>query len=98
MVRDLRNQRKQADSRRWRPRLVGDANAPLWARFYHLETGRPLFVDRDGLPRDSYNDLSAERRSGYAYVGNWGRCGAQLRQMEKAPASRQLKCIAGWSH
>lgn len=55
------------------PRLVGDANAsPMWARFYHLETGKPLFVDRDGLPRDSYNDLSAERRSGYAYVGNWG--------------------------
>jgi PelA/Pel-15E family pectate lyase len=53
-------------------RVVADATAPtLWARFYELETNRPLFVDRDMVPRDSYHELSIERRTGYSYYGNW---------------------------
>jgi len=49
---------------------VADPNAPrLWARFYEIGTNRPLYVDRDGIPRDNYNDLSAERRNGYGYLG-----------------------------
>lgn len=49
-------------------RLVADPAAPaLWARFYDLETGRPLFSARDSAKRSSYADVSYERRVKY----NW---------------------------
>lgn len=53
-------------------KLVADPNAPpLWARFYELETNRPLYVDRDSIYRYDYNEISYERRSGYWYHGDW---------------------------
>lgn len=53
-------------------RLVADPAAPpLWARFYELETDRPLFVDRDRVFRYDHAELSRERRSGYSYCGGW---------------------------
>jgi pectate lyase len=45
---------------------------PLWARFYDLETGKPFFCDRDGIKKDSVDQIGAERRNGYAWYGNWG--------------------------
>lgn len=45
---------------------------PLWARFYDLTTGRPIFVGRDGVPRDRLADIEAERRNGYSWYGNGG--------------------------
>lgn len=49
-------------------RIVADPKAPpLWARFYDLETGKPLFSARDSAKRDSYADVSYERRVKY----NW---------------------------
>jgi len=51
---------------------VADADAPpLWARFYELETQRPIFVDRDGVPKYSIDEIGEERRTGYAWVGSW---------------------------
>jgi hypothetical protein len=53
--------------------LVRDTNAPpLWARFYDLENGRPIFSDRDGVKRYDYMQIGRERRNGYAWYGNWG--------------------------
>jgi PelA/Pel-15E family pectate lyase len=53
-------------------RIVPDPNGPgLWARFYELETHRPLFVDRDGLPKYSLAEIGYERRNGYAWYGDW---------------------------
>jgi pectate lyase len=53
--------------------LIADTNAPpLWARFYNIETGRPFFCGRDGIPKENFNDIEAERRNGYAWHGNWG--------------------------
>ena len=53
-------------------RLVEDAQAkPLWARFYELETNRPIFLDRDSVVRYDYEEISYERRSGYSYFGTW---------------------------
>jgi len=53
--------------------IVADTNAPpLWARFYDLETGRPLFAGRDSVPKYSLAEIEAERRSGYAWYGPWG--------------------------
>lgn len=46
--------------------------SPLWARFYELETNRPFFCDRDGIPKYSLAEIGSERRNGYAWYGNWG--------------------------
>lgn len=52
--------------------VVSDpAAGPLWARFYELGTGRPLFVDRDGVPKYALADIGRERRNGYAWLGRW---------------------------
>ena len=53
--------------------MVADPNAPpLWARFYEIETGHPLFSGRDGVTKYQFNEIEAERRNGYAWYGNWG--------------------------
>lgn len=52
--------------------IVDDPAAPpLWARFYEIGTNRPLFADRDGVPRYKLADLGYERRNGYAWYGSW---------------------------
>ena len=52
--------------------VVNDKNAPpLWARFYSLKSSRPMFVDRDGIPKDHLADIGYERRNGYAWYGTW---------------------------
>ncbi len=54
--------------------VVEDPEAPpVWARFYDIETGRPVFVDRDGVPRRSLADIGYERRNGYSWYGTWPR-------------------------
>jgi PelA/Pel-15E family pectate lyase len=54
-------------------KAVPDANAkPLWARFYEIETNRPFFCDRDGIPKYDYNLIDQERSTGYAWYGSWG--------------------------
>ena len=53
-------------------RAVSDAQAPvLWARFYELETNRPIFLGRDKVIRYGFNEIERERRTGYAYLGTW---------------------------
>lgn len=53
--------------------VVEDSNAPsLWARFYEIETNRPLFCGRDGVKKYRFADIESERRNGYAWYGNWG--------------------------
>ncbi|GEM_PF-470897 len=52
--------------------LVPDEKARrLWARFYELETNRPLYLDRDSKFRYDFSEISYERRSGYGYHGYW---------------------------
>ena len=53
-------------------RIVKDPDAgPLWARFYELNTNRPIFLDRDSVVRYSLSEIGQERRGGYDYYGNW---------------------------
>jgi PelA/Pel-15E family pectate lyase len=53
-------------------RIVKDPTAePLWARFYELETNRPIFLDRDSIIRYDIAEIDYERRSGYSYYGDW---------------------------
>lgn len=51
--------------------IADPAAPPLWARFYDLTTGAPVFADRDGIPKPSLADIGPERRNGYAWYGTW---------------------------
>jgi PelA/Pel-15E family pectate lyase len=57
--------------------------APIWARFYSIESGLPVFGDRDKTIHDNVNELSLERRNGYAWYG--------------AGPQRALDACAAWS-
>ena len=53
-------------------RVVEDPDAaPIWARFYEIDTNRPIFLDRDSVVRYSFSEITQERRTGYAYYGGW---------------------------
>ena len=39
----------------------------LWARYYEIGTDRPIFGDRDKSIHDDVNEISRERRNGYAW-------------------------------
>lgn len=48
--------------------LEAKPGAPLlWARFYSIETGKPVFGDRDKSIHDDVSEISLERRNGYAW-------------------------------
>jgi PelA/Pel-15E family pectate lyase len=50
-----------------------DSNAgPIWARFVELETGRPIFGDRDGAIYYDVMQVSEERRRGYGWYNTGG--------------------------
>jgi PelA/Pel-15E family pectate lyase len=50
-------------------RLVDQPGAgPLWSRYYDT-AGKPVFGERDKTLRDNANELSLERRNGYAWFG-----------------------------
>jgi len=52
--------------------VVRDPSAPpLWARYYDLETGAPFFCNRDGVVVHSLAEVALERRTGYAWYGDW---------------------------
>jgi PelA/Pel-15E family pectate lyase len=40
---------------------------PIWARYYSLTTGKPIFGDRDKTIHDDVSELSLERRNGYSW-------------------------------
>jgi pectinesterase len=48
--------------------VVEDKSAPtLWGRFYDLETSKIFFCSRDGIKRNSLDEISYERRNGYSW-------------------------------
>lgn len=48
--------------------VIPDPDAPpLWARFYELDTNRPIFVGRDAVIRYKLTEIEHERRIGYAW-------------------------------
>ena len=52
--------------------VISDPSArALWARFYEIENNKPIFVDRDGVPKSSLAEIGHERRNGYAWYGTW---------------------------
>ena len=52
-------------------RPVYKKGAPdIWARFYSIETGKPIFCDRDGIAKSSIEEIGYERRNGYRWYGS----------------------------
>jgi PelA/Pel-15E family pectate lyase len=49
------------------------AAPPIWARFYEIGTNRPIFTGRDAIVRYRYDEIERERRTNYAYYGDWPR-------------------------
>ncbi|WDF45838.1 pectate lyase [Chryseobacterium sp. KACC 21268] len=50
--------------------LTEEKGSVVWARFYDLNTNKPIFGDRDGSVKYNYNEISEERRNGYSwYIG-----------------------------
>lgn len=48
--------------------VVRDKSAPpIWARFYQIETMKPIFIGRDAVIKYDVTQIEAERRNGYAW-------------------------------
>jgi PelA/Pel-15E family pectate lyase len=48
--------------------VVKDKSAPpIWARFYQIETMKPIFLGRDSIIRYDVSEIEAERRNGYGW-------------------------------
>ncbi|WP_160152533.1 pectate lyase [Microbulbifer sp. ALW1] len=66
-------EKHQIDGLRYRrgdqlPALLPQEDAdPLWARFYDIDSDRPVFGDRDGKVYFEIDKVSAERRAGYGW-------------------------------
>ena len=56
-------------------RVIPAPGQTLWARFYDLETSRPVFMGRDSVPHGSLAEIEQERRAGYNY---WDGAAANL--------------------
>ncbi len=48
--------------------VIKDKKAtPIWARFYQIETMKPIFIGRDAIIKYDVMQIEAERRNGYAW-------------------------------
>ena len=65
--------RNQVNGIRWERKngqavVTRDKNAPpIWARFYEMESMKPIFIGRDSIVKYDVADIEAERRNGYAW-------------------------------
>ncbi|RRN76819.1 pectate lyase, partial [Pseudoxanthomonas sp. SGD-10] len=70
-IENVRVQRSRDENGKWNTIVVEDKNAkPLWGRFHDLETGKIYFSSRDGVKKDSIDEIDAERRNGYSWYTN----------------------------
>jgi PelA/Pel-15E family pectate lyase len=68
-IRNTRVERRDGDKV-----VAADPDAPpIWARFYEIETNRPIFSGRDGVIKYSLSEIEHERRNGYSWYGSSGR-------------------------
>ena len=51
--------------------IAAQPGAVLWARFYELDTNRPIYVGRDSQVHYQLREIENERRAGYLYAGTW---------------------------
>ena len=50
--------------------VPAEGTPDIWARYYDLEKGEPLYSDRHGLPLKDFNAIGYERRNGYSWLGD----------------------------
>ena len=50
--------------------LSEEKGAVIWARFYEIETNKPIFGDRDNSVKYNYLEISEERRNGYSWYND----------------------------
>ena len=62
---------KDVDGKKDRVVEKDAAAPPLWARFYEIETGRPIFAGRDGVKKYALAAIESERRNGYSWLSAW---------------------------
>lgn len=48
-------------------------SAAMWARFYEIDTNRPIFSGRDGVIQYDVANIEAERRNGYSWYVKSGK-------------------------
>ena len=71
--------------------IVPEAGAVLWARFYKLDTDRPIYVGRDSQVHYQLTEIENERLVGYLYAGTWPakllekECPARQKRVNTAP-------------
>lgn len=58
-----------------------ESDAVFWARFYSLESGKPIFPGRDGVIYDSYAEMAVRNKLGYDYYST--RPGSVVRTQQK---------------
>nr|WP_295079526.1 pectate lyase [uncultured Roseateles sp.] len=61
----------RGDETQGRRLLAKPGAGPLWARYYDAASLKPVFGDRDKTLHDDVNEISMERRNGYAWFGTW---------------------------
>ena len=72
-IRQIRKQDK-SQPRGFDKVIVEDTSAPpIWARFYDIETNKPIFCSRDGIPKATLAEISYERRNGYSWLGYYAK-------------------------
>jgi len=63
---------KAADGKKVLDRvIVPEAGSAIWARFYELNTDKPIYVGRDSQVHYQLSEIENERRAGYLYAGTW---------------------------
>ena len=67
------DQQDAPDTIKGHDRVVAqDTSAPpMWARFYDIKTNKPIFSDRDGIPKTELAEIGDERRNGYRWLDYW---------------------------
>ena len=48
-------------------RVVPSEGSVIWGRFYDLDTEKPFFCDRDGIKKNTLQEIGRERRGGYGW-------------------------------
>ena len=62
---------RDADGRKDKVVKNNPAARPMWACFYEIESGKPIFAGRDGVKKQSLAEIEIERRTGYSWLGFW---------------------------
>lgn len=69
-IADMRYERFRDKNGKRDSRLVPEKGSVVWGRFYDLETQKPYFSDRDGIKKNSLEEIGQERRGGYSWYCN----------------------------